>query len=361
MRLHWLQFLRAIAALLVLSGHALGMTTRLGGQERLHLPTGIGVDLFFAISGFIMIYASDRLFGSPGAGREFLIRRIGRVAPLYWISTTAVLGTMVLGSRGWAGLPDLGYIICSYLFIPDDAFGSVDGIAFPLLSLGWTLNYEMLFYAVFSTFLFLPRAKAIVCVTTAMLVLVLLGLIFTPIAVIPKTWSQAIILEFTMGMFIGHAFLTGVRMPRMASMVLLGLALGWVAFDPAGLMALKQTPNDVRRLIGWGVPAVVVLGSFILTPWRMPTLVEKPAVLLGDASYSLYLTHPFVLVLVDRIWPRLFGEQFLAALVLSGVALAIIVAVAVHNMVERPIERVIKRVRAKSPAPPLALGSTPSC
>jgi peptidoglycan/LPS O-acetylase OafA/YrhL len=357
MRLHWLQFLRAIAALLVLSGHALGMATRLGGQERLHLPTGIGVDLFFAISGFIMIYASDRLFTKSGVGREFLIRRIGRVAPLYWISTTAMLCTMVLGSRGWAGLPDLSYILCSYLFIPNDAFGSVGGIAFPLLSLGWTLNYEMLFYAVFSTFLFLPRAKAIFCVTAAMIVLVLLGLNFGPTSVIPKTWSQAIILEFALGMFIGHVFLNGLRMPRIVSVAVLGLAIGWVALDPAGLTAFKQTPNDFRRLIGWGVPAVFVLGSLILTSWRMPPMVERPATLLGNASYSLYLTHPFVLVLVERAWAQLVGAQFLPAMVLSGIALAIVIAVAVHNMVERPIERVIKGVRERAPPPQLAVGS----
>lgn len=357
MRLHWLQFLRAIAALLVLSGHALGMATQLGHQDRLLLPTGMGVDLFFAISGFIMMYANDRLFTRPGAGKEFLIRRIGRVAPLYWISTTALLCTMLLGSRGWAGLPDLGYILSSYLFIPNDNFGSVDEIAFPLLSLGWTLNYEMLFYAVFSMFLCLPRKKAIASVTATMLVLVLLGLILNPASVIAKTWSQAIILEFALGMFIGHAFLQGIRLPRKVSAVALCLAIAWIVLDPADLLALKQTPNDFRRLIGWGVPALMVLGSFILTPWRMPPLVEKPAMLLGDASYSLYLTHPFVLVLVERVWPRLFGAEFLAVMVLSGVTLAIILAVAVHRMIERPIERVIKHVRARTPAPRLAVGS----
>ena len=317
----------------------MGLAAQLGGFERLTLPTGVGVDLFFAISGFIMIYASERLFARKGAGRTFLLRRIGRVAPLYWISTTAVLCLLLLGSKGAAGLPSFSYILSSYLFIPDDAFGSVDGIAFPLLSLGWTLNYEMLFYAVFSAFLFLPRTRAIICVSVTMTILVALGLILTPASILLQTWSQAIILEFMLGMWIAVAFQRGVRLPPIWSVALLGGAIVWLALDPTDLLAARQTPNDVRRLIGWGFPAIMVLGSFILTTWRMPLLIERPAMIVGDASYSLYLTHPFVLLVVERAWPRLFGLQYLLAMVLAGVGLAIIVAVAVHRLIERPIDR----------------------
>ena len=357
MRISWLQFLRAAAALLVLLGHTIGVANRLGGHERLQWPTGIGVDLFFAISGFIMVYASDRLFTRQSAGREFLIRRASRVVPLYWASTTAILCLMVLGSRGWSGLPAFSYIASSYLFVPSDAFGSVDGIAFPLLSLGWTLNYEMLFYAIFSVFLFLPRTRAIVCVAMVMLTVVLLGQLTVPASIILSTWSQPIILEFVLGMFIGEGFLRGVRLPRTVSVVMLGMAIIWIVLDPTGIVALRQTPNDFTRLFGWGVPAVMVLASFLLAPWRMPPMIEKPSLLLGDASYSLYLTHPFVLIILERAWPQLVGRKYLAVLVPVGVVLAIVLAVIVHRIAERPFDVAIKRLRSRSQLLSPAIGT----
>lgn len=355
MRISWLQFLRAAAAILVLSGHTIGMANRLGGHERLQLPTGIGVDLFFAISGFIMVFASDRLFTRPGAGGEFLIRRASRVVPLYWMATTAFLCLMLLGSRGWVGLPPLSYIATSYLFIPNDAYGSVEGIAFPLLSLGWTLSYEMLFYAVFSAFLFLPRIKAVRCVAGAMIMMVLLGGIIEPSSIVLATWCQPIIIEFVLGMLIGNAFLEGARLPRIMSVVLLTAAVAWVLLDPIHLSVLSQTPNDFRRLIGWGLPAAMTLASLILTAWKMPSMLERPALLLGDASYSLYLTHPFVLVSIEHGWPWLFGARYLAAMVLTSLILAIVFAVAVHHFIERPCDQAVKRVRARTRAPRLAL------
>src|SRR5262245_35338643 len=81
-----IQALRAIAALLVFAEHA---ANTLVWEHKIewfpHVPYGpFGVDLFFVISGFVMVYSSERLFGQPNAPIQFFARRIARIVPLYW-------------------------------------------------------------------------------------------------------------------------------------------------------------------------------------------------------------------------------------------------------------------------------------
>jgi exopolysaccharide production protein ExoZ len=130
LQLKSIQILRAAAALGVLLDHA--------GRWLDVAPIvdigAAGVDLFFVISGFIMVYTSERLFGQTGAPQRFLARRIIRIVPLYW-TLTAFAALVLFGF----GPNTLG----SYLFIPTHRG--------PILTVGWTLNYEMMFYSLFAT------------------------------------------------------------------------------------------------------------------------------------------------------------------------------------------------------------------
>jgi peptidoglycan/LPS O-acetylase OafA/YrhL len=107
-----------------------------------HLPVigfGIwGVDIFFVISGFIMMYVTEN------NQKNFLVKRIIRIVPLYWILTLGVFSIAIF-------YPDLlnnttanfEHLIKSLFFIPFDKNGSGH---FPILFLGWTLNFEVIFY-----------------------------------------------------------------------------------------------------------------------------------------------------------------------------------------------------------------------
>lgn len=348
MRIQSVQMLRAVAALLVVFGHALGIGAAMGGVPRPPIPTGVGVDLFFAISGFIMVYASDGLFTRPGAARVFLVKRIERVAPLYWLATSLMLAMLLARSQNGAALPSLGYVVSSYLFIPDASFGSVDGVPFPLLSLGWTLNYEMLFYLVFSAFLFLPRYIAVAGVQVALIAAVLAGGLLEPRSLLLATWTQPIVLEFALGLLIGNAFLDGVRLSRGTALVLLAVAAVWTLLDPCELLTAHQTPSDARRLLGWGVPAAMVLAATLLGPGALARWAERPAAVLGDASYSLYLTHTFALIVLERAWLRLIGSDHLALFVIAALLLSTVLAVAVNKAIEQPIALALKRLRRPS-------------
>ncbi len=166
-RLDNIQLLRALAALSVVITHTLHET----GAHEQTLNLGFGVDVFFVISGFIMAQTSLREFGMAGAPLRFFLRRLARVAPIYWLLTTLMLaGSLIAPSLLNVPTGGLGHIVASYLFIPD-ARGA--GEMRPVLALGWTLNYEMFFYALFSLALLAPARWGFAGLSALMPMLVL--------------------------------------------------------------------------------------------------------------------------------------------------------------------------------------------
>ncbi len=177
-----IQMFRALAALMVVFGHAqhhailaaekAGMSFRPSHM----LPWEAGVDLFFVISGFIIVHASRGLFGQDGATRTFMLRRLIRIVPLYWLCANAYLLISRQFGSADSQIPQDGWgIVASYLFWPVDLFR--DGHARPFYDLGWTLNYEMFFYFVFALSLGLRRQKAVLVVGSLMVAVVGLGLL----------------------------------------------------------------------------------------------------------------------------------------------------------------------------------------
>ena len=164
---------------------------------------GVGVDVFFVISGFIMAYITADKFGRPGASGQFLTRRLIRLVPLYWLFTLAMLAAMVLvpGQLAHTAL-NPAHILASYLFIP---WLDSTGLAHPILGLGWTLNYEMYFYVIFAVMLFLPRRIGLWSLAVLFCALALLHPAIDPAQVQLSFWTDPIILEFLFG--IGLAML----------------------------------------------------------------------------------------------------------------------------------------------------------
>ncbi len=149
-----LQVLRVMAAVLVLITHSgFYVSERLDHSFKYWETGAAGVDLFFVISGFVMVYSSVKLIGDRRGWLVFSQRRIIRIVPMYWLATTVKLVVMVLAGEfvlhARFSLLDTSM---SYLFLPTR---NSDGNLFPLLGVGWTLNFEMLFYLLFAVALFL--------------------------------------------------------------------------------------------------------------------------------------------------------------------------------------------------------------
>lgn len=327
-----IQALRFFAALAVVFCHAAFYTT-----ERLHvgrlLPWGgSGVDVFFVISGFVMLLSSQRLVGVPGGWKDFLVQRLIRIAPLYWIATTAKLTVLLAaGALVYHAVVDWPSIARSYLFLPSR---NVDGEIAPLLGVGWTLIYEMFFYAIFTLALAL-RANRFAFVGTV-LALCSLGYLARPASFSPwLVYLDPLVLEFFYGMVIAGVMLRKFALPSPLAVVLAG----------AGAVLLVGQPDWGWgwRAITAGLPAaMIVLGVVALEP-RLHGRVPRPLMFAGAASYSLYLFHPLSIPAVPVLLGRV-GLQNATLSVLLGVTMALAAAAVVYVVIELPITRWLRRL-----------------
>ena len=119
-----IQALRAIASLLVFWGNAINAVTSKVAAEFPHLYGPFGVDLFFVISGFVMVYSSERLFGQPGAPMTFFAMRLARIVPLYWAATA--IGLVRCSIRFHQGRPWLIVFYSTHSFGSASSFRRVD-------------------------------------------------------------------------------------------------------------------------------------------------------------------------------------------------------------------------------------------
>jgi len=330
-----IQILRALAALAICLHHALydASTLRGGGLPLVEVPLEAGVDLFFVLSGFVMALAARPIYAQPGAARMFLARRTARVVPLYWGVTAlfVVVGLLLPGTLN-TGPPTPAQIVQSLLFIPHVR---PDGLVQPVYGLGWTLNYEMGFYALFAAALALPARRAILATLAALLALVLAGLAARPASAPLAFWTAPIILEFVFGLLIGLARLEGVRVAggMAAALAMMGLAL--LAF--AGEIGAS---SPLMRPLAWGLPLALVVAGAALGPDGIAPTSPSPGwalAQLGNASYALYLVHPFAVRGVREVWVRLdpgsAGWPYIAAALIA----AILAALLVHRGFERPV------------------------
>ena len=324
-----IQALRASAAMSVAISHILHDAQGLGhgSPSAAHLYTALpwtcGVDIFFVISGFVIAHASRGLFAQPNASRIFLARRIARIVPLYWAMTTLFLLNLWLlpgAIHGQAG--GLGFILKSYAFIPA---ARADGMLQPVFGLGWTLNYEMFFYLVFAPFLGLPRRKAVLGAVTCLVLFVLAGACIGFPGIVLQFWSSPIILEFCAGMLLA-------QLPGRVALPAWVRALIALAAITALCLHLHEGPE---RFYAWGIPAAaLVFGAITGQPASRLPLPELWLVRLGDASYALYLVHPFIMRGVGLLWRHMHGGALVYAVLCLALAQA--AALALHQYAERP-------------------------
>ena len=310
-RLVSVQILRAIAALSVVLCHAAG------------LPLGAaGVDLFFVISGFIITKVMTGR--EPG---EFFRDRAFRIFPTYYIH---LVPWFLIAAA--AGLLTAERSAVSLTLWP--AYGE---IARPYLKLAWTLSFEMLFYAAMAVVLLTRRPIVpLLAYAAAMAAAFAIG------GPLFSFVGNPLILEFLFGVAIAH-------LPRRSP----GLGLSFAAI---GLIALLPSNADILwdvgavfdvnaspwRVLCWGVPcALIFYGILQLEPYFQSAVSRIPAYV-GDASYTLYLSHLLVLILLEGIpWP-------VAALA------AVLIAVGLYELTEKRLQSWYRRRKKRAAEQPLS-------
>jgi peptidoglycan/LPS O-acetylase OafA/YrhL len=285
-----------------------------------------------------MVYSSRNLFGKPGAALEFIKRRIIRIVPLYYFYTAAMIAATLLFKDQLASAkfsPDTAFF--SFLFFP---YADGSGKVHPILGLGWTLNYEMFFYVLFTCTIFMTEAKALKILAAAMLLLVVGGLLLRPDDVALRFWTNSIILEFLFGCALGYLFLRSRKFDDCLIFLLL------LVFSGLIYATLSQSDTGKGlRFLSWGLPSAIFVYAFV---WHLPSKVEgvlEPvAEWLGDSSYSLYLSHPFSLAVFKLAW-RFPKDDVLFLWLYVGLAslFATIIGYASYILLEKPFLTYMKR------------------
>jgi exopolysaccharide production protein ExoZ len=298
--LNWLQALRGIAAILVVICHArvvLRGTPYEAFAERALTPGAMGVDLFFMISGFIMVYTTDGSNGSLEYTRQFWIKRFARVWPVYVI---AILLDLALRTDRPRLFENNGYLwatIRSAFFLPIDA--AKPPYFNQPYDVGWTLNFEMYFYLIFGISMLFGRHRWTALASWLAITLIVLPLIksghtgldirqsygFTTAYVVLIV--NPIIWEFLVGVIIGLLFLSPIKLRSgwLKCLLILsttGFAL-WHAFSWQG---------NFNGLGEWGWPLGLMFLVIALVSKDIAFRIPKSMVWLGGVSYSVYLFHP---------------------------------------------------------------------
>ena len=359
--LYSIQALRAIAAILVVLHHALGIVSTYLEREGVYeykLDSilnnfgGCGVDIFFVISGFIMVYVSKNINQSPSAFKSFLANRLIRIVPMYWLFTTCALTILLIRAylttldaaflNSSTQFPSLWYVISSYLFIPEFR---EDGRLYPLITPGWTLHFEIYFYFLFSlSILFAQRFRLffiliIFCATST------IGFFeFSSDNPLLITYTNPIVFEFLLGMLIAHIYSSKYSIS--SSVSALFVIGGFTALYIFSRLHYVNGHLSESRLLAYGIPSFfIVLGSISLEK-NGSTLVPNWLVQLGNSSYSLYITHTsFSFHILIRL---LFETPIRSALPTNLIAitltiLSIIIAHIIYVLIEKPTTARLKK------------------
>ncbi|MEO8553468.1 MAG: acyltransferase [Kofleriaceae bacterium] len=326
--LYNLHVLRVIAALGVVYYH---ITSEAG----LDLEASIGsrgVDVFFVISGFIIAYIGSK---KPD---QFLVRRLIRVVPFYWAATLFVFAVVLVAPNVLrTTTSDWKQLVASLLFIPRQPPG---GEQFPTLVLGWSLNFEMFFYLWFALALKLkPNTAPIVCALFigAFCAVVHAAGLTDPILTF---WARPIVLEFAFGIAVYYLFAWDALKPPKA--VLIALILGSLVMIGYG----EYRWYGYYRVIVAGIPSfVLVLSALLVEKHYRVTTQNKTMFLVGEASYIIYLIHPYIIYTVLRkvIGHRELGTAAIIPLIIVLLAVTSAVAVLIHLYFEKPLMGFLRR------------------
>jgi exopolysaccharide production protein ExoZ len=332
-----IQYLRAFAALLVVFHHARQFP---GFKDAVGTGIGVsGVDIFFVISGFVMALTAGRAGYPP---LTFLRRRATRIIPIYWAVTlvAAILpfaapGAFTESAFTWK------HFILSLLFIPHVAPIAPFNYS-PLVTVGWTLNFEVFFYLVFAALMAFRLSARIVTMIILFSALIVIDALWHPDFTPLRFWADGQLFEFVMGCAIGWLYANGHLAKVPVPVAWLGIVGASVAFAIFG----ANSP-DIPRVILFGIPAAALVAGAVCLDQHGHIEFSAAWKFLGDASYSIYLVHLMVIIVVAKVWSMaaLPTDGLLNAVIFMSLAMAIgtLGGIATYLYLERPMLNFFRR------------------
>jgi peptidoglycan/LPS O-acetylase OafA/YrhL len=350
------QILRAVAALLVVAWHSPLVIKNFdgcywgvaeNGQPYCAQSFGflvnhlnLGVDLFFCISGFIMCMVLRDVKAGVASARNFLLRRIIRIFPAYWVFSVVVVscfylsqGKLNMGNLGAGLVPDAIRIASSLLLLPTGES--------PVLIVGWTLVYEIQFYVACAVMLLVAPGKR----ATNML------LIFSAFFLAAHFLAPRGVLQYTPSLF-SLEFLSGALAYRFRAVNVQRFSLFWIASSVMLFSGLSYWLDIRRASVAssfdglLSVVASSVIGFMLIVACisceragGFESACARMMARIGDASYVLYLSHWLVLSFLGKMF-SVFSAAPIPVIVVFhalGVAVSVVVAVQLSERYERRV------------------------
>lgn len=339
------RFSRMLAALLVVFFHVQDMLSKRIDNSLFSTKFGgVGVDIFFVISGFIMMFSSYEMFGLRGSSLKFLKNRAIRIVPTYYLFTTVMVILLLFAPSLFGSLRfDLGHVILSYLFVlSEDNAGNVSTV----LGVGWTLAFEVFFYLVFAVMLRFPRKFFIPSILTIFIMGNLIGLFVKNLGAWSTVFTSPITFEFLFGCLIGLYYKQRKMLGIKRSIFLVVIGVSWIL--ATSFIWTIQVSLGYYRVFAFGIPSALFMLGFINIEKNRKFSTLSLIKRIGDSSYSLYLIHSFVLTAFGvLIAPRLYdiGIPIFLIVAVTMVA-AVIGGFACYYLFEKPFTIRLKRLSA---------------
>ncbi|WP_233867644.1 acyltransferase family protein [Paraburkholderia adhaesiva] len=349
-RLCGLQHLRFFAAFAVLAHHILEEAS---GSPLAHIAPAVqrigacGVDIFFVISGLVM-WHTTKGFSSQTSARRFIGRRLTRIIPPYWTYLAFVVALSFSGiafTHRQIGAVDLTE---SVLLLPPTTSAGL------IVSVSWTLVYELYFYLVCAAVLCLPWQRLRVVSIVALIAGVPVALKMVGAAAQAQYYGNPLVIEFLFGVFLGLLSVwlpTPGRRVRWTVLTACIVLFGWAAVASPDAATFGLPPSF--RWWAWGLPAALLVSAYVHTEDR-GRRIGRALTVLGDSSYVLYLTHGlWMIAFAKAIKSGAFHKPLSLYLTASCVAvLAVVFALGIHLYLEKPTLAWLegKRSRIREPA-----------
>jgi exopolysaccharide production protein ExoZ len=360
-KINAIQVLRGLAAISVVLYHLPIIEKKYSGGDTWLpqlLETGrSGVDLFFVISGFIMFTITQPYLGGGMKSREFLWRRFVRIYPNYWFYLFITLAVfLVQPAYVNASQGSKFNFLHSFLLLPSETL--------PLLLVAWSLTFEVFFYCVFAVLLKFRQRTMMVCLVGWLLFLVIANLF---IQVKPQPLIELLIspypVEFICGAF--AAWLVSKQIIQRKTTVLLSVVSALIIillpylyqhYYGGGYFSGRRA---LMQMLIFGPAYSVILLAMVSLEKLYKVNFPKLLVVLGDVSYTLYLSQLLVMGAIGRLWAAWFqypGTMIDNLLVCALILVALIVySLLAYKYIERPSYNLFMRLAIfRKPVPELA-------
>jgi exopolysaccharide production protein ExoZ len=282
-----LQAIRALSAILIVGHHvALYLNdSSIPILNKILFKGWVGVDIFFVLSGFLLFFTSYKNIGQKDRCKEFLFKRLSRIYPVYWIILTAVL---IIWPSYFGGRYMIMDIIKSYLLVPQEQL--------PILGVAWFLSYIIFAYFVFAILIYFKK-KTSYTVILAWVV----GVLLNSFGLLPVNLYVDFIFSSHFIEIIAGCIVAVIFIKRPVKKPILSIFMGSIIFLGIYYLIIDGyiIRNSTESMFLFSLAVGLIILGCVSYELSHDIAFPKSVIALGDASYTIYLTHFSLLSFTD--------------------------------------------------------------